>query len=135
MGNIDAVLAIVSVFFFGLTVFSFIRKEIIKVNEKANIRVLQDRLEILQQGLGSLFHSADDIVQIPKERDDVTVADLQNYARLLRDNIYNQANLINKSKVQLDRWKFGKMIPTEMADIVRHSKHSDTPNDIRDRDQ
>ena len=126
MSAIEILLAIISIISFGLAIFSFLRNEIHKANEKAKVEVMRERLNVLYRGLSSLYHSADSIVQIPKTRENVTVGELQNIARLLRSQIYSQAELIKKSRGQLDRWRFGKMVPSErMDDILSAQKPKD----------
>ena len=116
MNLLEIILAVISVISFLLAVFSFLRTEIHEINEKAKFNVMRERLNAIYRGLSSLYHSADAMVQIPKARKDVSVDELQDIARLLRSQIYSQAELIKKSRAQMEKWKFGKMIPSERID-------------------
>ena len=71
MEPIQAVLGIISVISFGLAVFSFGRTQIHKADEKANVEVMRERLNVLHQKLSSLYHACDAILQIRKTRQDV----------------------------------------------------------------
>lgn len=116
MNTLEIGLAIVSLGSFGLAVFSFVRMEIKKANEKANIEIMRERLKSLYQGLASLFHSADAIVQIPKAREGVSVNELQDLARVVRGQVYFQLERIKRSRMALDQWKFGELIGSGQLD-------------------
>ncbi|HUU19222.1 MAG TPA: hypothetical protein VMW72_18870 [Sedimentisphaerales bacterium] len=118
MNTTEALLAIVSVISFGLAVLSFVRTEIKKANERANIEIMRERLNALHQGIESLFFSIDAIIQIPKHRDDVSVKELQDLGRVVRGNIYLLSQKVRKSRAGLDKWQFGKMIESDQINGI-----------------
>ncbi len=69
MNTLDFVLAIISITSFLLAIFPILRTQIKKAAEKANIEVLKERIESLYNGLVSIYHTTDAIVQIPKSHE------------------------------------------------------------------
>ena len=116
MTTMNIVLAIISVLSFGLAIYSFVRTEIRKAHERANVETLKERLRALSQGLELLFQAANAIVQIPKGSREVKVEELQDLARVLRGQIYLLSEKTRKTRLRLDDWQFGVMFKSETAE-------------------
>ncbi len=117
MNTLDFVLAIISIISFLLAIFSIARTEIKKAAEKANIEVMKERIESLYQGLVSVYHTTDAIVQIPKSQE-TDIQELQNLGRISRSQVYILLKKIEKERNRLKVWKFGKMIPSEPVEDI-----------------
>jgi uncharacterized protein HemX len=124
MTTIEIVLAIISIISFGLAVYSFVKNEIKKANERANVETLKERLKTLSQNLELLFQAANAIIQVPKNRE-VKVEELQDLARVLRSQIYLLSEKTRKMRLRLDDWQFGVMLKSESVkdnDVLEHSR-------------
>jgi len=115
MSTLETMLAIISVVSFGLAVFSFVRTEIKKANERAKVEVMREKLNNLQGGLASLFYAADGMVQTSK-RSDATLSELGNMARIVRGDIGTLLGGVRKYRISLDKWRFGVMIPSDKVE-------------------
>lgn len=115
MNPLEIILAIISVISFALAVFSFVRTEIKKANERVKVEVMREKLSNLQSTLASLFYAADGIVQTSK-RSDATLNELGSMARIVRGDIGPLITGIRRYKIRLDKWRFGAMIPSDKVD-------------------
>lgn len=117
MTIMEIILAAATLLSFALAVYSILSTEIKKANERANIEILRERLKGLYQGLKGIHYTADAIVQVPKERSNIEVVELQNLGRVLRNNALELMERIRKSREQLDKWKFGNSVFGEKFDM------------------
>lgn len=122
MDVLDIALSIISVVSFGLAVFSFVRTEIKKANERAKVEVMREKLSNMQSALVSLFYAADGIVQTSKGTD-TTLNELGNMARIVRGNIGALITGIKRYRVRLDKWRFGVMIPSDKIEVIEIEAH------------
>lgn len=117
MENVDTILAVVSILSFLLAVFAFVRNEIKKAAEKANVEVMREKIESLYQGLVSVYYSTDAIIQVPKTQR-IDVATLQNLGRISRAQVFILLKKIEKERLRLKEWKFGTMIQSEPPEDI-----------------
>ena len=117
METLDALLIAVSILSFLLALFVFVRTEIRKAAEKANVEVMREKIESLYQGLVSVYHTNDAIIQIPKSQQ-TDIVTLQNLSRISRAQVYILLKKIEKERVRLKEWKFGAIIKSELAEDV-----------------
>lgn len=94
--------------------------------EAANVALHRERLRELTRGLQAVFQSADAIVQAPKSRD-VSTAELQDMARLLRTQVSMMILDLQRYRCGLRHWRFGRLleIPTHAA---IHGNHATDPD-------
>ena len=116
MTTLDLILAIISFLSFGFAIFSYIKTKINKVIDKANLEIYKERYKALHQELELIFYSADSIVQIPKKRDNVDIQELQDKARVLRGQIFLLSKNLKKTRNNLEKYQFGKMIKSAPID-------------------
>lgn len=121
MNLLEVVLAITSLLSFGLAIFSFVRTEILKTKEKANVALMQEKLRSFYRGLQSLIHSTDAIVQIPKGRN-VEVQELQNLARVTRGHGYVLMKAVQEYSGELKDWRFGVMIKSSSLEDLSQAQ-------------
>lgn len=114
MGNnsVEIILSIISLIASGIGIYEFANKKIIKAREQANVELMKQRLNSQHEGLESLLHSIDAIVQIPKHRQ-ATTDELQDLARVARAQAFILRRGIKQSKKHLDNWRFGNLIQSE----------------------
>jgi hypothetical protein len=113
MTGLDVFFGVISVLSLGFAVLSYVQSEIRKANERANVEMMRERLKNLYQGLISIFHSADAAVQLPKTRENMTVEELQDMARVLRGQVYFLCQAARNSRNSLDDWRFGKPLKSD----------------------
>lgn len=110
MSSSEIILGIISIISFLIGLYSFIQSEIRKTREKANVAILKEKLTSVYNGISSLYHTADAIVQIPKMEKEVRIEEMQNLARVLRGQLLSHATLIKESREKISDWKYGEMV-------------------------
>ena len=88
--------------------------------------VLQERLGNVHNGLESVFHSTNAIVQLPKRRE-ANVEELQDAARALRSQVFFVARGVRESHESLQRWRSGERLTSQpvgaLATEILDEKH------------
>ena len=128
MSTLEVVLAIISIISFIIGLVSFIRAEFIKIKEKSSVGILKEKLISINQGLLSLFYTADSLVQIPKRRE-VSLEEIQDIARILRTQIYTLSDNIKEAHDKLEKVKYGELYKsTEIKNIQEILSEESTPS-------
>lgn len=109
MYTINVILAVITIISFIITITTFVKTEIKKANERANIQILKERNAALQKSLARLFTTADAIVQLGKA-DNTDVSNLQQIARVLRHEIYSILEDSKWNSDELAKWRFGTIM-------------------------
>jgi hypothetical protein len=130
MNTLEYLLASVSICSFGLAVWSFVRTEVKKAKEQANIEIMREKLKSVHQSLASVFNTADAIIQIPKKSEKVDVRELQDLARLIRAQVLFLASKIKQSRQSLAEWKFGITIASDPLDDFHKSDVDALKDDV-----
>lgn len=130
----NAALAIITVISFIITITTFVRTEIKKANERANIQILKERNAALQKSLARLFTTADAIVQLGKV-DKADISHLQQIARVLRHEIYSILEDSKWNSNELAKWRFGTIMEsasTPQKNIDEKERPFEDKNDDAD---
>jgi len=115
--EMDILAAVVTIASFVLAVYIFVRSRIAAAREEGKIAVLRERLNNMRQSLTAIYYSVDAVVQIPK-REETTIEELQNIARVTRGQILVLLKRIKRESEEMRDWRFGKMINS-----VAHGKN------------
>ena len=106
MSTLEITLAIITIISFMIGLISFIKAEKLKIEEKSSVGILKEKLASINQGLVSLFYTADSIVQIPKNRT-MSKEEIQDVGRIMRAQIYTLSNSIKETHNKLEHAKYG----------------------------
>ncbi|GHJ17857.1 MULTISPECIES: hypothetical protein [unclassified Micromonospora] len=107
MNPLSLVAAIVGIASAAFGVWQYIEQRRKAANEKVRIAAQQERLRMVLATAVSGVGAADLIVQRAKEGD-VSVAELQSVARVLRGSLLNLARQIESEDRALARWQYGE---------------------------
>lgn len=119
MDTLNLIFGIVTIIAFIFSIYTYFKNESKKQIEIAKNSMIQERLKSLEKSLIKAFHTADMIVQIPKKRE-TDIEEIQNLGRLLRTDIKLTIDYLKDQEQQLEKWKYGKMIPSNGNPIIKN---------------
>lgn len=129
MNWLNVVFGVVGIVSLVFSIYTYYKTESKKVIEAAKVAMQKERMRNTQHSLIGILHTIDAVVQIPK-KGNVTIAQLQDLARVARAQVFILANELKAERKRLDTWQFGKLVESNPEDkngetVIREDEEDD----------
>lgn len=109
MDTLSIIFGIVGIISFIFSLYTYFITESKKVIQASNRAMQLERIRNSKHTLLGILNNVDAIVQIPK-KGNVTIAQLQDLARVARSQIVVLAKQLEVEEKQMEGWRFGKLL-------------------------
>jgi hypothetical protein len=114
MDTLNIIFGIIGIVSLLFSIFTYYKAESKKAIEASKAAAQKEMIRNVSYSIAGILHSIDAIVQAPKTRS-VTIAQLQDMARVARGQTYLLANQIKIEKDRLENWRYGELVKTETS--------------------